>query len=189
MKTLSKGERSQEFIDRGVDFETRTLSLVGAIDREKFTQLKSNLRILKETNEPIILQLYSEGGDYFAGMAIFDELKSSDNSIIIEATGEIYSAAVAVLQAGDERILTPNTRFMIHNVWTASEEHVTLADLRRLTKEVHYLSKRYYNILSHKSGLSIATIRKLCEKETYFDAEQAVKFGFADKIKGHYDRS
>jgi ATP-dependent Clp protease protease subunit len=88
--------------------------------------------------------------------------------------------AALILQAADKRIMTPECRFMIHNGSVGME--ATVGQVRALSKEIEFLTQKYYKTLSVRSGVSIAQIKEMCDKETFLSADQAVKMGFADKV-------
>lgn len=184
MVIVSKAERIRSITEDGVDFPTRTIYLHGEIDREKFTQFSTNLKIMNESKGPITIDLFSEGGDYAAGFATYDAIKASKNPVTIEGTGEIFSMAAVIFQGGDKRLLTPESRIMIHNVYVVMpDEKLTSQYLKRYAREIDALSRRYQHVLVEKTGLPIRTIRAWCEKEKYMSAQEAVQLGFADGIK------
>ena len=181
---LTKSDRLKEMIESGMDYRTRTIYLHGEIDREGFSHFSANLKLLNENKGPICVEIFSEGGEYAAGFAVFDAISLSSNPIDTVGTGEVSSIAAVVFQAGKKRILTPEARLMIHNVYVVMpDEKFTSHDLKRYSNEISILSSRYHQVLADRSGLSINKIRSWCEKEKYMSAKEAVKFGLADEIK------
>jgi len=169
----------------GLDKDKRTIYLYGDITRERGWQFLINLDILNESDGDIIVKLFSTGGDYAAGFAMFDAIKASKNKVVVEGTGEIFSMAVIILQAGYVRLLTPSSRLMIHNVFVSvTDEKLTSHYIARYGKEMSELSLRYQQVLTQRTGLSTRKIRAWCEQEKYLDAKMAVQIGFADKIIG-----
>lgn len=169
-----------------MDFSTRTLALHGELDQDKASQFLANMSIMDETPGPIRVQLFSEGGDFSAGLAIFDAVRGSPNIVTIEGTGEVSSMASVVLQAGHRRILTPEARLMIHNVYVVmpDREKFTSHYLRNYSQEIDALSARYQRILAERTGLPPEQVKLWCETEHYLSAQDAVRLGFADEIKG-----
>lgn len=190
MRNPSKLERVESLLEKGVDFSTRTLALHGELTQEKASEFLANISIMNETQGPIRVQLFSEGGDFSAGLAIYDAIKGSANPVTIEGTGEVSSMAAVVLQAAHKRVLTPEARLMIHNVYVimpGGGEKFTSHYLRNYSKEIAALSDRYQRILAERTGMSLRKIRRWCESERYLSAAEAVRLGFADEIKGIAD--
>jgi len=186
MRNPSKLERVESLLERGVDFSSRTLALHGEIDQRRASQFLANISIINETPGPITVQLFSEGGEFSAGLAIFDAIRGSINPVTVEGTGEVSSMAAVVLQAGHKRVLTPEARLMIHNVYISmqGQEKFTSHYLRNYSREIEALSARYQAILVERTKLSVRQVKAWCEKEHYLSAKDAVRFGFADEIKG-----
>ena len=64
------------------------------------------------------IKINSGGGDVIEGFAIYDYLntiKKSGVTVNTEGIGIVGSIATVIFQAGDERMLHPNTEFFIHN--------------------------------------------------------------------------
>lgn len=182
---MRASERAAEAVEGGADFRRRLIYLHGEIETDTATKLITNLHVIDETDGPIHVHLNSVGGDVGAGMAIYDALRCARNEVIIEGSGEVASMATIVLQAGDKRILTPETRLMVHNVY------VEMTGLQRMdstyfavyAKEISELSVRYYSILAEHTELSARRLKAMCQRETYLSAAEAVAMGFADEIK------
>lgn len=181
---MRASERAAEAIEGSVDFKRRRIYLHGEIETATATKLITNLHILDETDASIRVHMFSVGGDVAAGLAIYDALRCAKSRVIIEAGGEVASMATIVLQAGDERVLYPETRVMIHNVY------VEMNGLQRMdssyfavyAREICELSRRYYRILAEHTGQSERRLRSMCQRETYLSAQEALALGFADSI-------
>lgn len=84
--------------------------------------------------------------------------------------------------AGDVVEISPVGMIMIHNPWTGvvgdSAEMKTVAQMLDDVKET------IINAYEQKTKLSRAEISRLMDEETYFHAQKAIEYGFADKIIG-----
>lgn len=158
-----------------------TVYLLGEINEESGrTFLREFDAVPFVKNEFIRIVLCSPGGDAEWGMAIYDMIRLSQSPTIIEGYGMVQSMAAVLLQSAKIRLLSPESRFMIHNgsVHLETEQDRlagTLQECRRLTTV-------YHRILSERSGLSLKDIGKLCRNETFLSAEEAVEYGFADQV-------
>lgn len=68
----------------------------------------------KSSSKEITIIMNNPGGDWFHGMAIYDSIRYSKCPVTIKVYGHAMSMGSIILQAGDKRILMPNSRFMIH---------------------------------------------------------------------------
>lgn len=101
--------------------------------------------------------------------------------ITIRIEGMCASAAtdIATIPGADVEI-TPGSEYMIHNPWTfawgnANEMERTIEHLRQLEKT----SRQMY---AQRSGQSDEQIKEWMDAETWFSAEDAVKYGFCDRV-------
>jgi ATP-dependent Clp endopeptidase proteolytic subunit ClpP len=131
-----------------------------------------------------ILAINSEGGDVAQGLMMHDfiiSLRKQGYRVDTFGIGEVCSMALIILQAGERRILAPNTIVLLHEIasWAVgkiSEQQDTMAMLKKL-------EDRILAILSERSGRSRHKIRKLMERRDYWmTADEAVKLGFADEV-------
>jgi ATP-dependent Clp protease protease subunit len=89
----------------------RLVFIGGEIDSSASERaVKALLWLESEGDDPIHVYLNSEGGDWYEGFAIYDAIRGCKSAVTITATGYCMSMASIILQAGDERLLTPNAR-------------------------------------------------------------------------------
>lgn len=181
----SRSDRAEAIIQSNADFQRRRIYLLGEIDTEQATKIIAHLDVMDETPGPIFLRLFSVGGEVPAGFAIYDALRLAHNHITVEGTGEVSSMAAIVLQGGDHRVITAETRIMIHNVYVEMSGHQKLESsyLGVYSKEISDLSDRYHNVVAEHSGLPIEKVREMCRRETYMSAQEAVDLQIADEIR------
>lgn len=175
-------ERTMGALATGVDFESRTIYLVGEVEDTTSFKFLVGFRTLDEEEEPIRIVMNSVGGSESDGYAIHDTIKLSRNMVQIEAYGACLSIAAAIMQAGDLRLMAPESSFMIHNGSMAIHGGIEQDKVVRIANHIAEESLRYYRILSERSGLDLDTVAKLCMAETFLDAKAAVKHGFVDAV-------
>lgn len=135
------------------------------------------------------IYLNCPGGSVIAGFALFDDLmtlKQNGVHITIHARGLVGSMAIPILLAGDERIGSEHTQFFIHphriiKQGLFAEEQ---RDLDIQTQNMKTNKKFYVDILTKTTKLSKTKISELMDKTTYFTVQQALEWGFIDKIIG-----
>lgn len=135
----------------------------------------------------ITILLNSPGGDAFAGFGLMDflsGLRERGHRITIKVVGAAMSMAVTVLQAADERIIGPNSYLMIHEASLDIGE-VSFADMVDHTKRTERIQNKVFAALAERSTLSIRAIKAKAKKNDWLlDAEEALKYGFVDRISG-----
>ena len=69
---------------------------------------------------------------------------------------------------------------MIHQPLGGMEGQAS--DIKIAADHIMYTGDTLYGILANHTGQDIETIRKDCDRDNYFTAERAVKYGLVDKI-------
>lgn len=139
--------------------------------------------ILQVKNQPkaeaFKVYIDSPGGYVDVGFEIYDYLKSLNKPITTIGQGLVASIATVIFMAGDTRKLKPNTYFMIHlpggGVEGNSEEIEIYSKMMKDTE------KRILKFYEDTAGLTEAEILPLLRKETYLNADEAYKIGFANE--------
>jgi len=129
---------------------------------------------------PLILRLNSPGGSVFDAVAIYNALKRHAGSVTVWIDGIAASAASYVAMAGDEVVMPANAFIMIHD--PAGMVLGTAADMRSMAEALDKIKGSLVAGYAAKSGRDEAAIATLMSKETWFDAEEAVALGLADRV-------
>lgn len=175
-------DRLQSAMQLGVDLKARRIFLVGEIDDDTAYKLITTLNVLDSSKGTIFITLSSPGGLEAQGYAIYDAIRLAKNKVVIEGLGHVQSIAAAIMQAADVRRIAPECRFMIHNGTITLHGDTHVDAIAAIAREVAFHSDRYHKILSTRSGQSVEKIRGMCEAETFLDAQETVKMGFADEV-------
>lgn len=166
----------------------RTVYIGGEIDAETSAVVIDQLIALSRTKKPIQILINSVGGDAGEALAIFDAIKLMPvhtNGIVI---GQCYSAAPTILQACTVRLLTPNSRLMLHTgTFSVGKCHAEEALLT--AHEEMLVINKHDEILAERSGQSLKRIKRISKFSKYMSASEAVKEGFADKIITRFYRT
>lgn len=128
----------------------------------------------------IKVTINSPGGDVFDGIAIFNVLQSSKAKIVVDVIGVAGSIASVIAMAGDQIIMRPNARMMIHNPWTFALGDAT--DLRSTANLLDNVKDDIITTYRTQSSLSKSKISNLMDDETWMSAEETVENGFATEI-------
>lgn len=144
------------------------------------TSPKKILKALQEAGgEDIEVYINSPGGSIYAGSEIYTELRSYAGKKTIKITGIAASAASVIAQAGDSEI-SPTGMFMIHNVQT--EASGDYRDMDNTSDSLRAANQSIINAYMDKTGMGSKALQELMDKETYLSAQQAVEYGFVDRV-------
>lgn len=143
-------------------------------------QFKADLDALGDVDE-IRVFINSDGGDVFAGQAIYSMLKRHKAKITVHVDGLAASVASVIAMAGDTVYMPKNAMMMIHNPWTIALG--TADDFRKLADDMDKIRESLIVAYQDKSGLDRGKIIEMMDAETWMTAEEAVELGFADEIE------
>lgn len=179
------------FLDHNINISTRTIIIDDeddGIDAAKASKFLKSMHILEQKpDEPINIIITSSGGCWHSGMAIFDSIRNSPCSIQITGTGQVMSMGSIIMQAADSRILTPYTRFMIHNgTIELSESHTKIfQSWAKEEKKIQSVMEDIYleQIRKKHPKFTRKKLQELLAFDTILSAKEAVELGLADKVK------
>jgi ATP-dependent Clp protease protease subunit len=176
-------ERVTNAIIESVDVQSRTIFLFDEINDQGAFHFIIALRLLDMSPGRITVVLSSAGGYDSSGWAIYDAIRQTKNKVRIEGYGHVQSMAAVILQAGDERLLAPNSRFMVHvGSIDGLGDEIEVQKLTGLLRETLVGCERYIHVLAGHAKRPVAAIRKEVEGETFFSAQEAVQLGYADGL-------
>ena len=134
-----------------------------------------------KSGDTVELHIHSYGGDVNEGWAIHDYFKSEAlrlgltlNTVI---EGVCMSIATIFFAIGKSRIITPNSKLMIHNPW--GENVGDAASMIRYAEALTIEEDRLANFYASSIGAKVEQVKKWMAVETEYNAQQAVSMGFA----------
>ena len=122
----------------------------------------------------------SPGGDVFAGAEIYTALREHKGKVTVKISGIAASAASVIAMAGDEVLMSPVAYMMIHDPWTYAMGNAR--DMEHQAQVLREIGEGLIAAYTTKTGKSRDEIADMLAAETYMNAEQAVREGFADGI-------
>jgi ATP-dependent Clp protease protease subunit len=162
----------------------RTLYLDGEISDETWYGDEVTPKLFKDElnagDGNITLWINSPGGDVFAAAQIYNMLMDYKGNVTVKIDALAASAASVIAMAGTKVCMSPVAMLMIHNPAT-----IAIGDTEEMQKAIDMLSEVKESIMNAyeiKSGLSRAKISKLMDAETWMNAKEAKKLGFADEV-------
>lgn len=137
--------------------------------------------------DPIKFLISTFGGNAVDMFGIYDTIKMlKDNDIPVHTvgSGKVMSAGVLLLAAGEKghRAIGRNCRVMVHPV--VGGAHGPSHDIQNEVEEILQTQKQYVECLANETKLSISRLNKLIseKRNIYLSAEEAIKYGIADKV-------
>ena len=124
----------------------------------------------------LVIEIHSEGGDIIEGFAIHDALKEYPGRVTTK-TVNAFSIASIIALAGDDRQITENGHFMIHNGMGGASG--TAAEMRQSADLVEKMTNRMVDIYANTTGIDREEVQRLMDRETWFDADEALTMGLA----------
>ena len=157
------------------------IRLIGDVNEAMFLHLSTQLEKLEKARAlHCTIELSSEGGVAYDGLAIAGRMQTSPVLITVRAYGKVMSAATAILAAGDRRECSRETWIMFHD--SADKFKGQLTDLERRAKQLEAEEQQWANLMELHTGTPEAAWRKLSTKTTYLTATQAYQLGLIDRI-------
>ena len=146
------------------------------------TVVSALLYLDSENHEPIKLYINSPGGVVSAGFAIIDTMRMIASPVETVCVGMAASMAAVILACGEpgRRSLLQNSEVMIHQPLGGTEGQA--ADIAIVAKHILKTKEKIYKMLSAMTGQTVKRIEHDADRNFWMDAEEAVKYGMADKI-------
>ncbi len=178
----SRGERAYDIYSRLL--KERIIFLTGPIDDNIASLICAQILFLESENPKKEISFYinSPGGIVWSGLAIYDTMQYVSSKIMTICIGQAASAGSLLLTAGEKgmRFSLPNSRIMVHQPSGGYQGQVT--DIEIQTNEIKKTKEKLNQIYSKHTGKKITEVSAIMERDKYFSAQEAIKFGLIDKI-------
>lgn len=210
MPRVTLEHRSQilwDIHDYGVNLDTRELFLHKHLDSEDesmpvdyrmATVFIKNLRYMEslKQEEPILIHMNTDGGEWNYGMAIYDAIQFSTCHITILAYAHARSMSSIIFQAADTRVLMPNADFLFHygTIYLGEIASLSGGCENEWNKHLNGIMLDLYAERCAEAkkfaGWSVKRIRTKLDREMkdkperYMLPKEAVEWGFADGVLG-----
>lgn len=138
----------------------------------------------------ITIHINSVGGDFYAGLAIYNRLRSLKASITTINDSLAASAGSIIFMAGDKgkRRVHAGSNLMVHGVMSLLCGYYNTQDLRAVIKDLDAHNKAAIAAYHEATGLDEETIKAALSKDTYMTGQEAVDAGWADEVVSANDR-
>jgi ATP-dependent Clp endopeptidase proteolytic subunit ClpP len=153
--------------------------LIGSYEDQKGTELIDIIQQVKAQAGATSFRVHinSEGGVVDTGFDIFNYIKSLKLPITTVGSGLVASIATVIFMAGDKRILTSGTQFMIHSPMGGIDG--TADEIEAYAQSVRDCENKLIKFYTNQTGLGTDAIAPLLRNETWLTEDQATSLGFA----------
>ena len=184
IEKTGRGERAYDIYSRLL--KDRIIFLSGPIDDVSANLVIAQMLFLSNEDSKTDIHLYinSPGGSISAGLAVYDCMQFLRCDVATYCIGQAASMAAVLLAGGQagKRFLLANNRVLIHQPLISGELIAPATDLEIEAREIMRLRERIYTILAKHTGQSAEKIEKDCDRNLWLDADEAIKYGLADRI-------
>lgn len=176
-------------VERAYDIYSRLLKDRIIFLGEDVNQHTANLIVAQllflqseDAKKDIYLYINSPGGSVYDALAIYDTMHHVKNDIQTVGIGVQASAAAFLLSSGTKgkRFLLPHSTVMIHQPSSGTRGKVTDQEID--LRESLRVKKLLEEIMAKNTGQKPATIHTDMERDYWMTADEAKKYGLADKV-------
>lgn len=127
------------------------------------------------------MYLSSPGGAVDAGIDLFNAIKRYQGKVTIVVDAIAASMGSYLLQAADERVVSQNSKLMVHAPWGVAMGNAS--DMRAYAELLDGYAETMRPVYAEASGKSEEEIKAIMDAETwYFGGKKIVEAGFADRV-------
>lgn len=158
-------------------------------DAEMAQRVIKGLHILDSSaptgDKPITIIMNNPGGDEYDGLGIYDAIKACKNHVTIVVYGKAMSMGGIILQAADKRVMSVNSRFMMHygtfGVSANSQDvYKWIDDNKRIDS---WMEDLFLEKMKEKNPkLTKKDIQDMLKADFIVTGEEAVNLGLADEV-------
>ena len=164
--------------------DQRELELKTSVDAESCAAVIRGLLHLQRQDPtmPITLYINSPGGEVQSGLALYDVMQAVSCPIRTVCLGMAASMGALLFIAGDEREILPHSRIMIHDPLIGAGAGGSALSVKARADDLMRIRDITAGVIARHSGMSIERVFELTASDTYFEAEEAVEAGLADRV-------
>ena len=182
VEQTSRGERAYDIFSRLL--KERIIFVNGPVHDGMSTLVIAQLLHLEAENPTKEISMYinSPGGVVTAGLSIYDTMQYIKPKVSTLCVGQAASMGSLLLTAGakDMRFSLPNSRIMVHQ--PSGGARGMASDIEIQAREILRIRTRMNELYVKYTGQSLEDIEKAMDRDTFLEADEAMKFGIVDKV-------
>jgi len=176
------GERSFDIYSRLL--KERIIFLGDGIDDRVSSLIIAQLLFLEaeDPEKDIFMYINSPGGSVTAGFGIIDTMNYIKPDIATICMGQAASMGALILSCGTKgkRSALANSRIMIHQPLGGFSGQAS--DFEIHANEILKIKEKLNKILAKNTGKSVKTIENDTNRDNFFAADEALKYGIIDQV-------
>jgi ATP-dependent protease ClpP protease subunit len=168
------------------EISENSVDLVKKLMRQYYTKiikLQANRQCVKIVPKPLILHIYSPGGDVYAGLSLHDFIIEFAKTIPVHTVveGVAASAATMISVAGSKRYISPTSYMLIHQLSTFVGGN--FEQIKDEFDNCNKLMDRIKQIYIECTTIPKKQLADILKHDLIFDSTECKKYGLVDEIK------
>lgn len=133
-------------------------------------------------NADITMYVNSPGGEVYSGNSILDCMDFVESDIRTVCTGLAASFGAMILMCGTKgkRLALRRATIMCHQPLGGASGQASMIEIE--CKEILRLKKDLYETIVEQTGKTYEEVEKLCDRDSWMTAQEALDFGIIDEI-------
>lgn len=176
------GERAYDIYSRLL--KDRIIFVSGEIEDGMANTIIAQLLFLEKENPKSDIQMFlnTPGGVVTSGLAILDTMNYIKCDVSTIAVGLAASMGSILLAGGKKgkRYALPNSKILIHQPLGGAQGQAS--DIAIAAEEILKTKSKLAGFLSEFTGQKVDQIEKDMDRDKYFTAQEALKYGLIDKV-------
>jgi ATP-dependent Clp protease protease subunit len=177
-------QRTREMTIDELLLENRIVFLIGEINQASAARVMMQMLYLENQKRGSDVSFYinSPGGSVDDTLALYDTMRFLTSPVATYCLGRAYSGGSLLLTAGakGKRYMLPHAKVMIHQPYGGITGQAE--DIRIQAEQIIKAKAELTRIIAMHTGQSVERIQADSERDKYFSAEEAVKYGLADEV-------
>jgi ATP-dependent Clp protease protease subunit len=187
IEQTARGERSFDIYSRLLN--ERIIFLGTPIDDQIANLVIAQLLHLESEDPDKDIRIYinSPGGDVYAGLAIYDTMQYIAPDVSTICVGIAMSMGAVLLAGGakEKRLALPNSKILIHQIWSPYGPGGQAADIERRARETINLKRRIEEIIAQDTGQPVEKVQQDTDRDYFMTSEEAQEYGIIDRVLQH----
>ena len=184
IERTARGEREYDIYSRLLN--ERIIFLGSPIDDQVANLVIAQLLHLESEDPDKEIRIYinSPGGDVYAGLAIYDTVQYIRPDVSTICIGIAMSMGAVLLAGGTKgkRLALPNSKILIHQIWTPYGPGGQAADIERRARETINLKRRIEEILAEHTHQDVEKVSRDTDRDYFMTAQEAQDYGIIDMV-------
>ena len=162
------------------------INIIGDVDAAMAQSVNEQIMFCMSRNIDIDIILNSPGGEVISGLAMYDMIRIASQKVRVDiyCMGIAASMGAILLAAGekDHRFILPHSKVMVHEPLISGGLGGAATTIQKTAESILETKGVLNGILAERTDKSIEEIDEATKFDNYMNAEEAIRFGIADKI-------